>query len=171
MIFLLSYSYNFLPIQIHRPWVETVAFRVLRRKSQFLSWFKRLLIWPWPTSTIISDTPPTPQLTLLFPFVTYHTKFFMLQGFCTGCAFCWSAMICLLVILQPWHEYHPFRKTLPGALQQSWPQTDIWGLAERCRLSQSWHNPKVKTQNSDIKLEEHKLGALEEEYKFVSWGT
>lgn len=111
------HSYNFLPIQIHRPWVKTVAFHVLRRKSQFLSWFKRLPMWPWPISTIISDTPPTPQLTLLFPFVTYHTKFFMLQGFCTGCAFCCSAMICLLVILQPWHEYHPFWKTLPDALQ------------------------------------------------------
>lgn len=151
--FLLSYSYNFLPIQIHRPWVKTMAFCVLRRKSQFLSWFKRLPTWLWPTSTILSDTPPMPHLTLLFPSVTYHTKFFMLQGFCTGCAFCCSAMICLLVILQAWHEYHPLRKILPDALQQSWPQMDIRGLAERCRLSQSWHNPSVKTQNSDIKLE------------------
>lgn len=124
-----------------------MAFHCTRRKSKFLPWFKRLPTWPsQPLQSYL--ILPTPQITILFPFVPYHTKLVMLQGFRTGCAFSCNAMICLLVILKFCDKCHLFRETFPDALQQSWPQ--IQGLAESCKLPQGWYSPKVKTWNPGV---------------------
>lgn len=77
-----------------KSWFSTA----LRRKSKYLLCFTRLsLMWPQPTFPITLDPLPTPQLTILFPCVPYHSKFFMFPDFHPGCSF--PEMLCSASLL------------------------------------------------------------------------